>query len=182
MASTSERPCSAASVQRILAAARFAAEKHVQQKRKGALGEPYLNHLVEVADLVAASNEELDTELVMAAFLHDVIEDTSVTFQELENLFGRDVADLVAEVTDDKSLSKEMRKHLQVQNAHKKSERAQILLRSIVTSPPLGWNLERRQQYFEWARQVVVGLKAPNRFLKAEFDKTYAMISQLERT
>jgi (p)ppGpp synthase/HD superfamily hydrolase len=190
MASTSERPCSAASVQRILAAARFAAEKHVQQKRKGALGEPYLNHLVEVADLVAASNEELDTELVMAAFLHDVIEDTSVTFQELENLFGRDVADLVAEVTDDKSLSKEMRKHLQVQNAHKKSERAQTLkladkisnLRSILVSPPQGWNLERRQQYFEWARQVVVGLKAPNRFLKAEFDKTYAMISQLERT
>jgi guanosine-3',5'-bis(diphosphate) 3'-pyrophosphohydrolase len=83
-----------------------------------------------------------------------------------------------------------MRKHLQVQNAHKKSERAQTLkladkisnLRAIVTSPPMGWSLERRQQYFEWARQVVAGLKTPNRFLKAEFDKTYAMISQLERS
>ena len=190
MSPTNERPCSAASVQRILSAARFAAEKHSQQKRKGALGEPYLNHLIEVAELVAAGSQELDTELVMAAFLHDVIEDTSVTLQGLKNLFGDDVANLVAEVTDDKSLSKEMRKQLQVQTAHKKSPRAQTLkladkisnLRSILASPPQGWNLERRRQYFEWARQVVSGIQTPNPFLKAEFDKTYAMISQLERT
>jgi (p)ppGpp synthase/HD superfamily hydrolase len=188
MAPTSEPPCSADSVQRILSAARFAAERHAQQKRKGALGEPYLNHLVEVAELVTASSQTLDTELVMAAFLHDVIEDTSVTLQELKNLFGSDVANLVAEVTDDKSLSKEMRKHLQVQTAPNKSVRAQTLkladkisnLRSILASPPQGWNLERRQQYFDWARQVVSGIQSPNSFLKAEFDRTYAMISQLE--
>ena len=188
MAITGERTGSAASVQRILAAARFAAEKHAQQKRKGVNGEPYFNHLLEVAELIAASGEDLDVELVMAGFLHDTVEDTGVTFPELEGLFGSDVAGLVAEVTDDKTLPKEMRKRLQVQDAYKKSRRAQTLkladkisnLRSILASPPMGWSLERKQQYFEWARQVVSGLSAPNRFLKEEFEKTYAMGSQLK--
>jgi (p)ppGpp synthase/HD superfamily hydrolase len=179
---------SATAVQRILAAAHFAAENHAQQKRKGSLGEPYMNHLVEVAELIAASSEVLDPELIMAGFLHDTVEDTNVTLPQLENLFGRDVADLVAEVTDDKTLPKETRKRLQVQDAPRKSERAQTLkladkisnLRSILVSPPIGWSLERKQQYFEWARQVVSGLRSPNSFLKAEFDKTYAMISQLK--
>lgn len=188
MATNGEQLGSATPIQRILAAARFAAEKHVQQKRKGANSEPYFNHLLEVAELIAASSEDLDAELVMAGFLHDTVEDTGVTFQELEDLFGNDVAGLVAEVTDDKTLPKEMRKRLQVQDAHKKSRRAQTLkladkisnLRSILASPPMGWNLERKQQYFEWAKQVVAGLSAPNRFLKEEFDKIYAMISHLK--
>ena len=188
MATIGERHWAASSVQRILAAARFAAEKHAQQKRKGALGEPYINHLMEVAELIAASSEVLDVELMMAGFLHDTVEDTDVTLRQLEDLFGSDVAGLVAEVTDDKSLPKETRKRLQVQNANKKSERAQTLkladkisnLRSILASPPTGWSLERKQQYFEWAKQVVSGLTAPNSFLKAEFDKTYRMISQLK--
>ena len=188
MATIEERHWAASSVQRILKAARFAAEKHAQQKRKGELGEPYINHLLEVAELIAASSEVLDAELIMAGFLHDTVEDTSVTLQQLENLFGSDVAGLVAEVTDDKTLPKETRKQLQVQNAHNKSERAQTLkladkisnLRSILASPPVGWSLERKQQYFEWAKLVVSGLNAPNRFLKAEFDKTYKMISQLK--
>src|SRR5580765_3456861 len=107
---TPEQPASAAPIQRILAAARFAAEKHAQQKRKGASGEPYFNHLVEVAELIASSSQELDAELVMAALLHDTVEDTGVTLQELEERFGKDVAALVDEVTDDKSLPKEVRK------------------------------------------------------------------------
>jgi GTP diphosphokinase / guanosine-3',5'-bis(diphosphate) 3'-diphosphatase len=174
-------------MRRILAAARFAAEKHAQQKRKGAMGEPYFNHLLEVAELIAASSDDVDVELMMAAFLHDTVEDTGVTLQELEERFGKDVASLVSEVTDDKSLPKETRKTLQVQNAHKKSKRAQAIkladkisnLRAILASPPVGWSLERRREYFEWARQVVSGLTDANPFLKAEFDKTYRMISQL---
>src|ERR1044071_4152161 len=176
------------SVRRILSAARFAAEKHAQQKRKGQNAEPYFNHLLEVAELIAASSPHLDIELVMAAFLHDTVEDTGVTLQELEQLFGKDVATLVDEVTDDKSLPKEVRKQLQVKNAPKKSERAQTLkladkisnLRSILASPPAGWDRERKQQYFEWARQVVAGLANPNPFLKTEFDQTYSMITQLK--
>ncbi|MGC2742683.1 MAG: HD domain-containing protein [Candidatus Angelobacter sp.] len=175
------------SVRRIMAAARFAAEKHAQQKRKGENGEPYFNHLLEVADLIAASSPKLDVELIMAAFLHDTVEDAGVTLQELERLFGKDVAALVAEVTDDKSLPKETRKQLQVQHTPEKSSRAQTLkladkisnLRAIISSPPVGWSLERKQQYFEWARQVISGIASPNEFLKSEFDKAYQSISEL---
>ncbi len=178
------------SVRRILDAARFAAEKHAQQRRKGENGEPYFNHLLEVAELIAASSRDLDVELVMAAFLHDTVEDTGVTLPELEEHFGKDVAALVAEVTDDKSLPKETRKKLQVQNTPKKSPRAQTLkladkisnLRAIVTSPPVGWNLERKRQYFEWAKQVVSGIGDPNAYLKAEFDQVYQLISQLRES
>lgn len=188
MAHRNEMASCATSVLRILAAAQFAAGKHSQQKRKGAGGEPYINHLIEVAELIVSSSEVLDTELVMAGFLHDTIEDTGVSLTELTNRFGDDVAGLVAEVTDDKSLPDKIRKRLQVETAPHKSERAQTLkladkisnLRSILVSPPLGWSLERKRQYFEWAKAVVNGLTAPNPKLKAEFEKTYNMISQLK--
>src|SRR5258708_5427821 len=165
-------------VRRILDAARFAAEKHAQQKRKGENGEPYFNHLLEVAELIAASSRELDVELMMAAFLHDTVEDTGVTLHELEQRFGKEVSALVAEVTDEKSMPKETRKQLKVENTPEKSPRAQTLklaekisnLRAIISSPPLGWSRERKQQYFEWARRVVSGIASPNEFLKSEFD------------
>lgn len=175
------------SVRRILSAARFAAEKHAQQKRKGENAEPYFNHLLEVAELIASSSPHLDVELVMAAFLHDTVEDTGVTLHELEQRFGKDVAALVAEVTDDKSLPKETRKQLQVQHTPGKSPRAQTLkladktsnLRAIISSPPVGWSMERKRQYFEWARQVVSGIASPNEYLKSEFDKAYQAIAEL---
>ena len=172
----------------IMYAAIFDEDKHSQQKRKGENGEPYFNHLLEVAELITASSPQLDVELVMAAFLHDTVEDTGVTLQELEQRFGQDVADLVAEVTDDKSLPKETRKQLQVEHTPEKSSRAQALkladkisnLRAIISSPPVGWSRDRKQQYFEWARQVVSGIASPNQFLKSEFDKAYRSISELE--
>jgi (p)ppGpp synthase/HD superfamily hydrolase len=187
---SSESQPTATPIQRILAAARFAAEKHAHQKRKGQNQEPYFNHLIEVAELIASSSSTIDPELIMAGFLHDTVEDTGVTLAELEQRFGPDVASLVAEVTDDKSLPKETRKHLQVENAYKKSSRAQTLkladkisnLRSILSSPPVGWSLERQRQYFEWARQVVDGLTSPNPLLKKEFEKTYNQIAQLKET
>ena len=177
-----DEPTPAAPVQRILAAAMFAAEKHATQKRKGAAGEPYVNHLIEVAQLTAGSSEHLDADLVMAAFLHDTIEDTGTTAAELEAAFGSDIAALVVEVSDDQSLPKEVRKELQVQTAPQKSARAQILkladkisnLRSMLASPPATWSPERRRQYVSWARRVVDALSAPNPILKAEFERTYA--------
>ena len=186
MASDNHTP--ATPLQRILAAARFAAEKHAHQKRKGQNQEPYINHLIEVAELIASSSAAVDPELIMAGLLHDTVEDTAVTLTELDHLFGPDVAGLVAEVTDDKSLPKEARKHLQVEHAHEKSERAQVLkladkisnLRSILNSPPIGWSLERQRQYFEWAKQVVDRLTSPNPRLKQEFENTYNKISQLK--
>jgi len=183
-----EHAISASDLQRILKAAHFAAQHHVGQKRKGEAGEPYINHLIEVAELIGSSSTALDTNLVMAGFLHDVVEDTAVTPQELERLFGADVASLVMEVTDDKSLPKEMRKAMQVENAHKQSPRAQTLkiadkisnLRALLSSPPANWSAQRKLEYFEWAHAVVSRLTAPNPALKAEFDRTYARIGELE--
>ena len=162
----------------ILQAATFAAEKHADQRRKGKRQEPYINHLLEVAELVS-SVAERDENLIIAALLHDVVEDAGVTFDELAERFGTDVAALVAEVTDDKSLPKVERKRLQIVSAPHKSPRAQILkladkisnLRSMLNSPPADWNEARRREYFDWASQVVAGLTAPNQQLKREFDQ-----------
>jgi (p)ppGpp synthase/HD superfamily hydrolase len=181
---SSESP--ARMVQRILASERFAAEKHAGQKRKGLAAEPYINHLIEVAELIAASSDVLDVNLVMAGFLHDTIEDTGVTATELERRFGPDVAALVVEATDDKSLPQEIRKALQVKHAPLKSPRAQILkladkisnLRSILASPPADWSRERRRRYCEWAKEVVSGFTSPNGVLQAEFDKVYAQLKE----
>jgi (p)ppGpp synthase/HD superfamily hydrolase len=177
-------------VRQILAAARFAAERHAAQRRKGRSAEPYVNHLLEVAELLARTADELDINLIVAALLHDSIEDAGVTRAELAERFGEDVAALVAEVTDDKSLLKEARKALQVQNAPNKSPRAQALstadkvanIRSIATSPPAGWSFERRVEYVRWARQVVGRYRDLNGRLAAEFSRTSAELQEWEKS
>ena len=173
----------------ILSAAHFAADKHAGQKRKGANGEPYINHLIEVAHLVSTSLSEPDADLVAAALLHDTIEDTSVTAKELTERFGQDVTDLVLELTDDKSLPKAVRKRLQIEHASKLTLRAQIIkiadkisnLRAILVSPPVDWDYERKREYFNWGKQVVDGLTAPNEILKAEFEKTYQRFDEVQK-
>ena len=172
-------------IQTILSAARYAAEKHANQRRKG--GEPYLNHLIEVAYLVSTALSETDANLLVAALLHDSIEDVGVTAAELTERFGQDVTCLVLEVTDDKSLPKMERKRLQIEHASKLSVRAQTIkladkisnLRSILSSPPPDWDYERKKQYFEWGKQVVDGFTAPNPILKAEFEKTYQRFDEV---
>jgi guanosine-3',5'-bis(diphosphate) 3'-pyrophosphohydrolase len=173
--------------QAVLKAAHFAAQKHAGQRRKGAAAEPYINHLLEVAELVSSALAEPDTNLVIAALLHDTVEDTGVTKEVLVETFGSDVADLVMEVTDDKSLPKAERKRLQILTAPKKSVRAQVIkladkianLRSMLFSPPTDWSVERKREYFEWARQVVDCLSAPNQMLKAEFERLYRQVESL---
>jgi (p)ppGpp synthase/HD superfamily hydrolase len=174
-------------IQRILAAAHFAAQRHAGQRRKGRAAEPYINHLIEVAELVAEASEVMDTNLIMAAFLHDTVEDTGVTPEELEERFGADVTSLVMEVTDDKTLPKERRKQLQVENAPRRTVRAQALkladkisnLRAILDSPPPDWSPQRKHDYFDWAQRVISGLTSPNQKLKAEFDRTYARKTEM---
>jgi guanosine-3',5'-bis(diphosphate) 3'-pyrophosphohydrolase len=137
--------------------------------------------LLEVAELVSSALAEPDTNLVIAALLHDTVEDAEVTKEELAETFGSDVADLVMEVTDDKSLPQAERKRLQILTAPKKSVRAQVIkladkisnLRGILASPPADWDIVRKREYFEWAKQVVDGLSAPNEMLKAEFERLY---------
>jgi guanosine-3',5'-bis(diphosphate) 3'-pyrophosphohydrolase len=171
----------------VLKAAHFAAQKHAGQRRKGAAAEPYINHLLEVAELVASALAEPDTNLVIAALLHDTVEDTGVTKEVLVETFGSDVADLVMEVTDDKSLPKAERKRLQIVHASQISVRAQVIkladkisnLRGILDSPPADWSGERKQEYFEWAKRVVDGLSAPNEMLRAEFERLYRQSERL---
>jgi guanosine-3',5'-bis(diphosphate) 3'-pyrophosphohydrolase len=168
-------------VQAVLKAAHFAAKRHAGQRRKGAAAEPYINHLLEVAELVASALAEPGTNLIIAALLHDTVEDAEVMKDELVERFGGDVADLVMEVTDDKSLPKAERKRLQIVHASQISGRAQVIkladkisnLRGILASPPADWSGERKREYFDWAKQVVNGLSAPNQMLKAEFERLY---------
>ncbi|HXM45837.1 MAG TPA: HD domain-containing protein [Bryobacteraceae bacterium] len=183
-------PESLDAVRQILAAARFAAERHAAQRRKGRTAEPYVNHLLEVAELLARTADDLDTNLIVAALLHDTIEDVGVSREEIAERFGEDVASLVAEVTDDKSLPQETRKALQVANASHKSPRAQALsaadkianVRSIVTSPPANWTFERQVEYVRWARQVVGRYSKLNGRLAAEFAKASAELQEWEKS
>src|SRR5258708_10356928 len=131
----------------VLQAADAAAGWHVHQRRKGAAKEPYINHLLEVAMLVAEATEGKDPNLVIAAVLHDAIEDCEVPPELIADTFGTDVADLVAEVTEDKSLSKAERRKIQAESAHKKPARAKILrladqtsnIPALLTTPPPDW-------------------------------------------
>ncbi len=160
----------------------FAARKHVDCRRKGVREEPYINHLAEVARLLADATDGDDLDLVLAGLLHDTIEDTETTYDELVSEFGAVVADLVAEVTDDKSLEKAERKRRQVETAPNKSDRAKMIkiadktsnLRSIVASPPKDWSVERQREYFAWAAKVVAGCRGVNAKLEGWFDDAYA--------
>lgn len=174
-------------IPKVLKAARFASLKHTGQKRKGAAAEPYINHLIEVAELIASALPEPDSNLICAALLHDTVEDTATTFDEIVTAFGDDVAGLVREVTDDKSLPKAERKRLQVEKAPHKSARAQTLkvadkisnLRAMLFSPPADWELKRKQEYFAWAKRVVDGCAAANPILKAEFEAIVQRAAEL---
>lgn len=158
-------------------AADYAARAHVADRRKGAAGEPYINHLAEVAALLAVATEGEDAVLIAAGYLHDTLEDTSTTYEELADHFGQEVASLVAEVTDDKSLPKEERKRLQARNVTKKSLRAQLLkiadktsnLRALSVSPPVAWDKARLEAYVDWAEEVVGQCRGHNAFLDAVF-------------
>jgi hypothetical protein len=162
----------------VLKAADAAARWHVHQRRKGPAEEPYINHLIEVAMLVADATGGSDTNLVIAALLHDAIEDSEVPRELIAENFGDDVASIVLEVTDDKSLPKATRKLKQIETAATKSPRAKMLkladktsnLRAIAASPPSDWTVKRRKNYVEWAREVAKGLRGVNRKLEEQFE------------
>jgi guanosine-3',5'-bis(diphosphate) 3'-pyrophosphohydrolase len=166
-------------VGQVLRAAHFAAGKHSAQRRKGEAAEPYVNHVLEVAHLVAEAG--LDTTTVTAALLHDVVEDTPTSHEELVAEFGEAVAAMVMELTDDKSLPKAERKRLQVERAPHKSAGAQAIkaadkisnLRSILNSPPADWDEQRKREYFAFAKAVVDGLDRAPAQLLAEFAATF---------
>jgi (p)ppGpp synthase/HD superfamily hydrolase len=172
---------------RLARAVDFAARKHQDQRRKGGQAEPYLNHVAEVARLVAEATEGRDPVAVIGAVLHDTVEDTPTTLAELEAEFGPEVAALVAEVTDDKSLEKAERKRLQVETAPAKSDRAKLVkiadkisnLHSLMSSPPATWDADRKRIYVAWAKQVVDGCRGVNSRLDDQFDEAYRQANQV---
>ncbi|MDJ0951291.1 MAG: HD domain-containing protein [Alphaproteobacteria bacterium] len=163
----------------LMRAVDFAARRHVAHRRKGATSDPYVNHLAEVACLLAEATDGQDPALVIAGLLHDCVEDTETTGEEIAQAFGPDVAALVLEVTDEDGLSSAERKQRQVDTAAKKSDRAKMLkladktsnLRSMIADPPADWSPARRCAYVDWAEQVVSSCRGVNAQLEAWFDE-----------
>lgn len=168
-------------IAQILRAASFAAHKHRKQRRKDVEASPYINHPLALARVLADEGGITDAATLCAALLHDTVEDTDTTPDELAREFGAEVAAIVAEVTDDKSLVKSERKRLQVEHAAHISDKGKLVkladkisnLRDVVASPPAGWPLQRRQDYFDWARSVIDRLRGVHPGLEALFDDVY---------
>jgi guanosine-3',5'-bis(diphosphate) 3'-pyrophosphohydrolase len=161
----------------------FAADKHRMQRRKDADASPYINHPIALARVLSIEGG-IDDELpLLVAILHDTVEDTETTEDELRARFGDAVAAGVMEVTDDKSLPKARRKALQIEHASHLSQAAALVkladkicnLRDVANTPPPDWSLARRREYFDWAKQVVDGLRGANTRLQAVFDTAYAL-------
>jgi len=167
----------------LLKALAFAAHKHRDQRRKDHEASPYINHPIALADVLVNEGGVSDVEVLCAALLHDTVEDTATTPEELVDTFGARVARIVAEVTDDKALNKADRKRLQVENAAHLSPEAKLVkladkicnLRDVAERPPAGWDLARRREYFDWAKRVVDGLRGSHPRLEAAFDVAYGM-------
>lgn len=165
----------------IFKAIAFAAAKHRDQRRKDAEATPYINHPIAVAEVLVNAGIH-DPEVICAAILHDTIEDTKTSPEELETLFGDCITAIVQEVTDDKNLDKAERKRRQVEKAADSSGPARLVkladkicnLRDIGSSPPAGWTLERKREYFDWAKQVVDRIRGVNVRLESLFDEEYA--------
>ena len=167
----------------LLSAISFAAAKHSKQRRKDVDASPYINHPLQLAHVLATEGGVTDVETLMAAVLHDTVEDTETSYEELVDAFGETVASVVMEVTDNKNLVKSVRKERQVEHAPHMSERAAQVkladktcnLRDVDNSPPAGWPLERKREYFDWAKRVVDGLPPVSAKMRAAFDGAFAL-------
>ena len=165
----------------ILQAVKFSASKHQHQRRKDAAASPYINHPVEVAELLWRIGGVRDVPVIVAALLHDTLEDTETIPEELAEAFGQTVLGLVRELTDDKRLPKEERKRLQVEHAPGKSPGAKLIkladkicnVRDVAHNPQ-NWTLDRRREYLDWTERVVAGLRGVNPPLEEAYDRVLA--------
>ena len=166
----------------LLKALAFAARKHRDQRRKDVEASPYINHPIELADVLVNEAGVTDVDVLCAALLHDTIEDTKTTATELEREFGPEIAAIVVELTDNKMLRKGTRKRMQIAHAANASRQAKLVkladkicnLRDLNARPPANWDLARRREYFEWAKSVVDRLRGAHPRLEAVFDRAYS--------
>jgi (p)ppGpp synthase/HD superfamily hydrolase len=159
-------------------AAELAAHRHNGMARKGRANEPYINHLAEVANLLATATDGVDAELVAAGWLHDVIEDTDTAREELAQRFSERVASLVVECTDDMNLPKAARRQKQIEDAPHKSSGAKLIkiadkisnIGARIQSDPTKEERDDLADYTGWAEQVVAGCRGGNSWLDTKFD------------
>lgn len=169
---------------KLLQAISFSAKKHRYQRRKGGDAEPYINHPLEVANLLVNVGKVQDINILIAAVLHDTVEDTDTSADEITNIFGAEVCGMVLEVTDDKSLPKQRRKELQIEHApHLSFGAKQIKLcdkisnvTDVLNNPPSDWSKQRKDEYIAWAGKVVDGLRGVNKDLEDYFDNLTAKV------
>lgn len=163
----------------ILQAASFAAEKHKSQRRRNKEASPYINHPIAVAEILWQVGQVRDIPVLVAAILHDTIEDTETSPAEIETLFGPQILKLVQEVSDDKNKPKLERKRLQIESTPHKTHGAKLIklgdkisnIHDITESPPASWSLERKLNYLDWTEQVIAGLRGTNAALEAYYDQ-----------
>ena len=167
----------------LITALDFAANKHRNQRRKNADASPYINHPISLANILCNEADVTDMNVICAALLHDTVEDTETTKEELVLEFGQNICDIVMEVTDDKTIKdKYKRKQLQVEHAAHISTSAKLVkladkisnLRDVADDPPADWGLERRREYFDWAKKVIDQLRGVHPKLEALFDQVYS--------
>ena len=157
----------------------FAAQKHQGQVRKDEQASPYVTHPLAVAKILYTLGKINDTSILIAAVLHDTIEDTNTTEAEIRDYFGEETLSIVLELTDDKSLKKMTRKQNQVNHASELSWKAKTIklgdkltnCQDILQSPPKNWAIDRRQEYIQWAADVVAQIRGTNPHLEAVFDE-----------
>jgi len=163
----------------LMKALRFSAERHKDQRRKDKQASPYINHPIQVAETLWRIGEVDNMVMLIAALLHDTLEDTETTVEELEVQFGAEIARVVQEVSDNPNLPSPERKRLQVEHAPHISKFAQqVKLADKICNiydishqaPPRGWSVERKQAYLNWSKQVVDGLRGCNPKLEAYYD------------
>jgi (p)ppGpp synthase/HD superfamily hydrolase len=167
------------SIQAILRALSFAAHKHQDQRRKGAGSPPFINHAIEVANIVARVEGITDPVTLQAAILHDTLEDTDTSPEELETEFGPAVRAIVEEVSDDRRLEKVERRRQQVETAHRLSAPAKAIrladkianVRAVAHAPPIGWSRDRRLDYIAWSQEVVAGCRGCCPSLERHYDE-----------
>lgn len=163
----------------LIKALRFSADKHRYQRRKDPAKSPYINHPIEVMQLLWEVGGVRESDILLAALLHDTIEDTNTSSVEIANSFGQEVLSLVLEVTDDKTLPKADRKRLQIETASHKSRGAKLIkladkscnVRDLVGAPPEDWSLERRREYLTWTEKVVAQLRGTNPSLEDYYNQ-----------
>jgi guanosine-3',5'-bis(diphosphate) 3'-pyrophosphohydrolase len=167
----------------LIKALAFAADKHRNQRRKNVEASPYINHPISLADILCSEANVTDVNVICGALLHDTVEDTETTKEELVREFGQQISNIVMDVTDDKTIKGKQRcKQLQIEHAAHISDSAKLVkladkisnLRDVANDPPDGWDLERRCEYFDWANEVIGKLRGVHPGLEHLFDQAYS--------